>query len=58
MCAFHTAMQGSPGLVVLVLPEDRLMTPVTAPVVVPEWPAEAMQRYVMGLVLGRWQSGC
>jgi hypothetical protein len=51
-------MQGSPGLVVLVLPEDRLMTPVTAPVVVPEWPAEAMQRYVMGLVLGRWQSGC
>ena len=39
--AFHTAMQGRPGPVVLVLPEDMLTQPITAPVVAPARPAEA-----------------
>jgi acetolactate synthase-1/2/3 large subunit len=39
--AFHTAMQGRPGPVVLVLPEDMLTKPMTAPVVAPARPAEA-----------------
>ncbi len=39
--AFHTAMQGRPGPVVLVLPEDMLTKPITAPVVAPARPAEA-----------------
>jgi acetolactate synthase-1/2/3 large subunit len=39
--AFHTAMQGRPGPVVLVLPEDMLTRPITAPVVAPARPAEA-----------------
>jgi acetolactate synthase I/II/III large subunit len=39
--AFHTAMQGRPGPVVLVLPEDMLTQPITAPIVAPARPAEA-----------------
>jgi acetolactate synthase-1/2/3 large subunit len=39
--AFHTAMQGRPGPVVLVLPEDMLTQPISAPVVAPARPAEA-----------------
>ncbi|MCY4743978.1 thiamine pyrophosphate-binding protein [Pelomonas sp. UHG3] len=39
--AFHTAMQGRPGPVVLVLPEDMLTRPIAAPVVAPARPAEA-----------------
>ncbi|MFT7724748.1 MAG: thiamine pyrophosphate-binding protein [Roseateles sp.] len=39
--AFHTAMQGRPGPVVLVLPEDMLTQAITAPVVPPARPAEA-----------------
>jgi acetolactate synthase I/II/III large subunit len=39
--AFHTAMQGRPGPVVLVLPEDMLTQPITAPVVAPARFAEA-----------------
>ena len=39
--AFHTAMQGRPGPVVLVLPEDMLTQPIQAPIVAPARPAEA-----------------
>ncbi|MCY4753898.1 thiamine pyrophosphate-binding protein [Pelomonas aquatica] len=39
--AFHTAMQGRPGPVVLVLPEDMLTQPIAAPVLPPVRPAEA-----------------
>lgn len=39
--AFHTALQGRPGPVVLVLPEDMLTQPISAPVVAPARPAEA-----------------
>lgn len=39
--AFHTAQQGRPGPVVLVLPEDMLTQPITAPIVAPARPAEA-----------------
>ncbi|MCE4535918.1 thiamine pyrophosphate-binding protein [Pelomonas sp. P7] len=39
--AFHTAMQGRPGPVVLVLPEDMLTQAITAPVVAPARIAEA-----------------
>ena len=39
--AFHTAMQGRPGPVVLVLPEDMLTQPISAPVLAPARPAEA-----------------
>ncbi|CAM3864124.1 thiamine pyrophosphate-binding protein [Roseateles saccharophilus] len=39
--AFHTAMQGRPGPVVLVLPEDMLTKPITAPLVAPARVAEA-----------------
>jgi acetolactate synthase-1/2/3 large subunit len=39
--AFHTAMQGRPGPVVLVLPEDLLTTPTAAPVLPRIEPAQA-----------------
>ncbi len=39
--AFHTAMQGRPGPVVLVLPEDMLTTPTAAPVLPRVLPAHA-----------------
>ena len=39
--AFHTALQGRPGPVVIVLPEDLLTTPTTAPVLPCVAPAQA-----------------
>jgi acetolactate synthase-1/2/3 large subunit len=54
--AFHTAMQGRPGPVVLVLPEDLLTTPTAAPVlprVVPAqaWPAPGPLRDLRALLV-------
>jgi acetolactate synthase I/II/III large subunit len=54
--AFHTALQGRPGPVVLVLPEDLLTTPTTAlvlPRVVPAhtWPAPGPLRDVRRLLM-------
>jgi acetolactate synthase-1/2/3 large subunit len=54
--AFHTAMQGRPGPVVLVLPEDLLTTPTTAavlPRVEPAraWPAPGPLRHVRRLLM-------
>jgi acetolactate synthase-1/2/3 large subunit len=54
--AFHTAMQGRPGPVVLVLPEDMLTTPTAAPVlpfVTPAlaWPAPGALREVRTMLL-------
>ena len=54
--AFHTAMQGRPGPVVLVLPEDMLTTPTAAPVlprIVPAqaWPAPGALRNLRELLL-------
>lgn len=54
--AFHTAMQGRPGPVVLVLPEDMLASPTDAPVlprVEPAlaWPAPGALREVRTMLL-------
>ncbi len=54
--AFHTAVQGRPGPVVLVLPEDMLTTPTAAPVlprVVPAraWPAPGALRDLRSMLL-------
>ncbi len=54
--AFHTALQGRPGPVVLVLPEDMLTRPTAVPVlprVVPAqaWPAPGALREVRSMLL-------
>jgi acetolactate synthase I/II/III large subunit len=54
--AFHTAMQGRPGPVVLVLPEDMLTTPTAAPVLpraVPAlaWPAPGALRDLRSMLI-------
>ncbi len=54
--AFHTALQGRPGPVVLVLPEDMLTTLTTAPVLpriepALAWPAPGALRQVRSLLL-------
>ncbi len=54
--AFHTALQGRPGPVVLVLPEDLLTTPTAAPVLprvepVQAWPAPGPLRDLRALLV-------
>jgi acetolactate synthase-1/2/3 large subunit len=54
--AFHTAMQGRPGPVVLVLPEDMLTTPTDAPVLprirpALAWPAPGALRDLRSMLL-------
>lgn len=54
--AFHTALQGRPGPVVLVLPEDMLTTPTAAPVLprvkpAHAWPAPGPLRDVRAMLL-------
>jgi len=54
--AFHTALQGRPGPVVLVLPEDMLTVPITAAVLprvepVRAWPAPGGLRQLRTLLL-------
>jgi acetolactate synthase-1/2/3 large subunit len=54
--AFHTAMQGRPGPVVLVLPEDLLTTPTAAPVLprvepVQAWPAPGPLRDLRAMLV-------
>ena len=56
--AFHTAMQGRPGPVVLVLPEDMLTTPTAAPVLprvepAQAWPAPGALRELRALLMAR-----
>ena len=58
--AFHTAMQGRPGPVVLVLPEDMLTTLTTAPVLpraepALAWPAPGALREVRTMLLAAKQ---
>jgi acetolactate synthase I/II/III large subunit len=55
--AFHTALQGRPGPVVLVLPEDMLTTPTSAPVLpfvepAHAWPAPGALRDLRSMLLG------
>lgn len=54
--AFHTAMQGRPGPVVLALPEDMLTTPTAAPVLprvrpAQAWPAPGALRELRSLLI-------
>jgi acetolactate synthase I/II/III large subunit len=54
--AFHVAMQGRPGPVVLVLPEDMLTTPTSAPVLprvepVHAWPAPGGMRDLRAMLM-------
>ncbi len=54
--AFHTALQGRPGPVVLVLPEDLLTTPTAAPVLprvepVQAWPAPGPLRDLRAMLV-------
>jgi acetolactate synthase-1/2/3 large subunit len=58
--AFHTALQGRPGPVVLVLPEDMLTKPTAAPVLprvepAQAWPAPGALRQVRELLLAARQ---
>jgi len=58
--AFHTALQGRPGPVVLVLPEDMLTTPTTAPVLplaqaAHAWPAPGGLRDLRALLMAARQ---
>ncbi|MBL8351886.1 MAG: thiamine pyrophosphate-binding protein [Burkholderiaceae bacterium] len=58
--AFHTAMQGRPGPVVVVLPEDMLTTPTAAPVLpraeaVQAWPAPGALRELRAMLLASRQ---
>ena len=58
--AFHTALQGRPGPVVLVLPEDMLTTPTTAPVLplaqaAHAWPAPGGLRDLRALLVAARQ---
>ena len=58
--AFHTALQGRPGPVVLVLPEDMLTTPTAAPVLpfvepAHAWPAPGALRDLREMLLAARQ---